>query len=400
MSAFAAVMTGKGTGAIATVQVFGDLAETIIKKIFKQVIAKPPIFKSGKILLGTIHDGTEAIDQVIIGCEGPDNFAIHCHGNPLIVEMIVQLLVKNGAELLTSEQLLAKILSTQKNLNVIAIEAKLTQPKAKTLQGTKLIANQIDAGLSKKIEQWQKNINKLSFGEISAEAEEILKNSQTAKLIIFGCKIAIVGPPNTGKSTLLNFLAGRQKAIVTDIKGTTRDWVSAQCRIDPLFVELIDTAGLDACPPKPRRRRETPDDVIEEVSQQKSVEVLQQADIVLLVLDNSQTIERLGEHLIEKISSKKVLTVLNKSDLPPRFDAGKLPRSLSNTVQISAKYGNGIEELCEKIRQICGVADFDLHSPVCFTNRQETLLKQFKDAKSTQQAASIISELLNGRLSV
>jgi len=430
MSTFAAVMTGKGTGAIATVQLFGDSARhggacrsragTIIKQIFKSVKAKTPILKPGKILLGTIRDGDETIDQVTIGCEGPDNFAIHCHGNPLIVEMIMQLLVKNGAEPITSEQLLAKILSAQKNLNTVAIEAKLTQPRAKTLQGTKIIANQISAGLSKKIEQWQKNIDKLSPGEISAEAGEILKNTRTAKLVIFGCKVAIIGPPNTGKSTLLNYLAGRQKAIVTDIKGTTRDWVSAQCRIDPLFVEFIDTAGLAACPPKPRRRRETPVDDIEKESQQKSVEILQQADIVLLVLDNSQTIEQLDEHLIEKIGSTgfqpvktrpglsraesrgwpchPVLTVLNKSDLPPKFDAGKLPRSLSNTVQISAKYGNGIENLCEKIRQIYGVADFDLHTPVCFTDRQETLLKQLKDAKSTQQATSIISELLNGQV--
>jgi tRNA modification GTPase len=383
-------MTGKGTGAIATVQLFGGSAETVIKGVFKPAKAKPPIFKPGKILLGVIHNGTETIDQVTIGCEGPDNFAIHCHGNPLIVEMIMQLLVKNGAEAVTSEQLLTEVLSAQKNLNTVALEAKLTQPKAKTIQGTKIIVNQIDAGLSKKIEYWQKNISKLSLDVISAEADEILENTQIAKLIIFGCKVALIGPPNTGKSTLLNFLAGRQKAIVTDIKGTTRDWVSAQCQIDPLFLELIDTAGL----------AEAPVDDIEKESQQKSVEILQRADLVLLVLDNSQTAEQLDEHLIEKIGGKKVLTVLNKIDLSPRFDTGKLPRSLSNTVQISAKYGNGIESLCDKIRQICGVADFDLHSSVCFTNRQENLLEKLKNAKSKEQAASLISELLNGPLSV
>ncbi len=393
-STFAAVMTGKGTGAIATVQVFGDLAEAIIKKIFKQVTAKPPILKPGKILLGTVHDGTKTIDQVNIGCEGPDNFAIHCHGNPLIVEMVMQLLVKNGAKPLTSEQLLAKILSAQKDLNTIAIEAKLTQPKAKTIQGAKIIANQIDVGLSKKIEQWQKNINTLSLSEISAEADEILKDTHTAKLIIFGCKVAIVGPPNTGKSTLLNFLAGRQKAIVTDIKGTTRDWVSAQCRIEPLYVELFDTAGLE------EKLIETPEDVIEKESQQRSVEILQQADLVLLVLDNSQPAEQLDGHLLEKIANKKVLIVLNKIDLPANFNTDSLPENLKNVVQISAKEGTGIENLCEKIRQICGIADFDLHTPVCFTNRQEALLEKLKNAKSSQQATSIITELLNGRLRV
>jgi len=395
-------MTGKGTGAIATIQVFGNSAKTIIKKIFKSVTAKPPTFKAGKILLGTIHDGFETIDQVTIGCEGPDNFTINCHGNPLIVEMIMQLLAKEGAKPLTSEQLLAKILSAQKQLNTIAIEAKLIQPKVKTIQGTRIIVNQIDAGLSKKIEQWQKNINKLSLDEISAEADEILTNSQTAKLIIFGCKVALIGPPNTGKSTLLNYLAGRQKAIVTDIKGTTRDWVSAQCRIEPLYVELTDTAGLD------EKLAASADNIVEKASQQKSVEILQKADLVLLVLDNSQTDEQLDEHLLEKIAEKLVLTVLNKSDLPARFDATCLPARLSSpksenlkdTVLISAKYGTGIENLCEEIRQICGVNTFNLKTPVCFTDRQENLLKQLKNAKSTKQAASIITELLNGRLSV
>jgi len=389
-STIAAVMTSKGTGAIATVQLFGDFAETIIKKVFKPVTAKPLTFKTGKILLGKICDGAETIDQVTIGCEGPGNFAINCHGNPLIVEMIMQLLAKDGAKLIASEQLLAEILSAQKQLNTIAIEAKLVQPKAKSIQGTKIIANQIEAGLSKKIKEWQKNTNTFSLDEISAEAEEILISSRTAKLIIFGCKAAIVGPPNTGKSTLLNCLAGRQKAIVTDIKGTTRDWVSAQCRIEPLYVELFDTAGLD----------ETPDDVIEKQSQQKSVEILQNADIILLVLDNSQTEEQLDKNLLEKISRKKILTVLNKSDLFGKLVISKLPENLKNTVQISAKYGTDIDNLCEKIRQTCGAADFDFHAAVCFTLRQENLLEQLKKAESRDHTAQIISELLNGSVSV
>ena len=142
------------------------------------------------------------------------------------------------------------------------------------------------------------------------------------------------------------------------------------------------------------------EDVIEKESQQKSVEILEKADLVLLDLDNSQAENQLDEEILKKIADKNVLTVLNKSDLHARFDTNRLPKVLANTVQISAKYGNGVENLCEKIRQIYGVADFDLHTPVCFTLRQETLLKQLKDAKSTQQATSIISELLNGRLRV
>jgi len=391
MSVFAAVVTGKGTGAISTVQVFGDTAGAVIKKIFKSTETKPAKFKTGKILLGTICDGTETIDQVIIGCEGPHSFAINCHGNPLIVEMIMQLLGRRGAKLLTAEQLLCRILSAQKTVNTIALEAKLTQARARTIEGTKIIANQIDAGLSKKIVEWLDNISALSLKQISADAERILENSKTAKLIIHGCKTIIAGPPNTGKSTLLNYLAGRQKAIVTDIKGTTRDWVSARCQIGPLAVELIDTAGLD------EKLAAAPDNTIEKKSQEKSAQILEEADLVLLVLDNSTTGDQLDDRFGEKIADKKVLTVLNKSDLPAKFDAGKLPQILTNTVQISAKFGTGIENLTERIQQLCGVAGFDLQTPVCFTSRQENLLKQLKKAKSKQQVASIVTELLNGQ---
>jgi tRNA modification GTPase len=390
MSAFAAVTTGKGTCAIAVIQLFGDSAESIIKKIFNPAGKNPAIFKPGKILLGTISDGTETIDQVTISCEGPKTIAINCHGNPLIVACLMQLLQRHRATLLTTEELLTKVFSMEKPSNTITLEAKLAQLQAKTIQGTKIIVNQANAGLTKKIEQWLHNTTSLE--QIKADTEQILKNTQKAKLIIFGCTIALSGPPNTGKSTLLNFLAGRQKAIVTDIKGTTRDWVSTQCRIGPLSAELIDTAGLD------EKLTFISEDTIEKASQQKSVEILDKADLVLLVLDNNQPADQLDEKLLERIAGKKIVTVLNKCDLPAEFDAHKLPEILSNIVQISAKLGTGIENLLKKILQICSVIDFDLHSPVCFTSRQESLLKQLKKVKSKQQAVSIITELLNGQL--
>jgi len=397
MSIFAAVMTGKGTGAISTVQVFGDEAEVVIEKIFKPTGTKPARFKTGEILLGTITDGNETIDQVTIGCEQADSFAIHCHGNPLIVADIMQLLQRRGATLLTTEQLLTKIIFAQKPINTIAVEAKLAQMKARTIQGTKIIINQVDVGLSKKAAEWLQNIDAVSLKQISAEAERILENSQTAKLIIAGCTVALIGPPNSGKSTLLNYLAGRQKAIVTDIKGTTRDWVEAVCRIESLSLRLIDTAGLDEKLPAPK-------DTVEEAAQKKSVQILEQADMVLLVLDNSQTNDQLDERLVEKIAEKLVLTCLNKSDLPAKFDTrkfirlGGLPEILSNIVPISAKEGIGVENLLEKIRQVTGVADFNLKTTVCFTDRQEDLLKQLINTKSKQQATSIITELLNGEM--
>lgn len=390
MSTLAAVMTDKGTGAIATIQIFGESAEAVLKEIFKPTDAKSATFRTGKILLGTINDGAETIDQVVIGCEADNCFAINCHGNPLIVEMIMELLRRCGAELVTAEQLLAKSLQRQEPINTIALEAKLALPKTKTLDGAKIITNQIEAGLGKKVTEWLRDINAIPLKQIKAQAWQILNNSVPARLIIAGCKSAIIGPPNTGKSTLLNCLSGRQKAIVTDIKGTTRDWVSAQCQIPPLALELFDTAGLD------ERLAAASKDAITKAAQKKSLEISEQADLILLVLDNSQPADQLELQLVKKIAKKRVLTILNKSDLPCALDITELPQTLANTVQISAELGTGLEKLAEKVLQVCGVADFDLRQPVCVTSRQENLLKKLKKARSKFEASSIVTELLNG----
>ncbi len=391
MDCYAAVMTGKGTGAISTIQVFGDSAEEVFRKIFQPAGKKPSKFETGKILLGTIHDGDKKIDQVTIGCEHPRTFAINCHGNPLLVEMIVQLLRRNGVHILTAEQLLIKIL-TEQNYNTIAIEAKLAQPKVKTLQGTKIVLNQSDSGLSKIAQDWLENLDDIDPDKIKTEAAEILQTSRTAKLIIYGCTAVLTGPPNSGKSSLLNCLAGRQKSIVTDISGTTRDWVTAECLIDSVSLELTDTAGLN------ENSSDAPDN-IEKTAQQKAIETLEQADLVLLVLDNSQQ-EKLDYQFFQKFAQKKTITVLNKSDLPAKFNTDKLPDFLSNTVKISAKTGDGIDKLAEKILQITGAADFNPQNAVCFTDRQENLVMQLTTFKSKEQAASIITELLNGRVCV
>ncbi|MGD1041458.1 MAG: GTP-binding protein [Sedimentisphaerales bacterium] len=388
MSVFAAVMTGKGTGAIATIQLYGDSAVDILKQIFTPQGLKPAEFSTGKILLGTIAAGSETIDQVTIGCEGNNTYAINCHGNPLIVERFMQLLRQQGVELLTAEQLLAK----DKSLGTIALEAKLTLPKAKTIQGTQIILNQIDSGLTASAKNWLQNPPE----KIAVEAQKIIDKSKTAKFIIFGCRVVLAGPPNTGKSTLLNQLCGRQKAIVADTKGTTRDWVSANCQIGSLVLELIDTAGLD----------EKLASDIEKAAQQTAAELIDQADIVLLVLDNSEPVNQIGKSFTNILANKKVLAVLNKSDLPfvaqrsgnlsCLFETGNMP----NAVSISAKLGTGIDYLCDEIQRLAGVENFDPNQPVCFTARQEQLLAQLTKAKSKDAAHTLITELLSGPLNV
>lgn len=389
MDVFAAVMTSKGVGAISTVQVFGSDAEKIVKKIFTPASRKITNFEQGRIYNGSISDeNNETIDYVTIGCEGVNNFAIHCHGNPLIVTAVMGLLRKNGSKLLTVEQLMAKIIAAKESINTIALEAKVAQLKAKTLAGSKIINNQITAGLNKTAVDWLEIINDDTLGEIKESAKKILDDSRSAKWIIFGCKAVITGPPNSGKSSLLNKLAGKQKAIVTNIKGTTRDYVTAECQMGGLVVELIDTAGLDG--------RDC--GIIGKQSQQKSYKLLEEIDLVLLVLDGSKTEGQLDDSLCERLASKKVITILNKSDLQERFNTKNLPHFLKNFVKVSAKTGEKIEEISKNIKKMCNY-DLNFDICVCVTSRQEELLKKLTNSESGQQGSLIIKELLDGKVS-
>ena len=394
MTAYAAVMTAKATGPIATIQLHGPSAEKIIKKIFSPDSKKTPQIKPGKILVGTIKKQNTIIDHVTIACLDEKNFAIHPHGNPIIVEKIVKLLQSNKTKIISADQLLTKTLSENKSLNTIAIEAKLNLPKAQTLTGTKLIANQIDKGLNQTAQNWLENINSIPLEKIKARARQILNDTAIAKFLIRRSILIIAGPPNAGKSTLLNSLCGKTKAVVTEIPGTTRDWVSADCQIGPLPTTLIDTAGLD------RQLDAPPQGDIEKIAQQKSLELLADADIVLLVLDLTQPADQLSHALLEKITGKNVVTVLNKSDLTQKLDEKNLPPALDQKVKISAKTGQNLEPLIEQIKKISRIDSLDLNAPICTTDRQKSLLEKLTAANSTAIASPLIQQLLNAPLRV
>lgn len=379
MNARACVTTAKGTAAIASILIEGPGAGAILAKIFKSATAKKLDLLPGNLHVGDITDNNQTVDHVVVACNGPDSFEICCHGNPLIVEAIMRLLATAGAQLTTAEEILTEKF-TAESKNAIAAESKLQQLKAATVEGVRIIAHQSSASLAHTAGKWLSNLDSLTLEQIAGECKEILARSQTAKLIIDGCKAVIAGPPNSGKSTLLNCLAGRQKAIVTDIAGTTRDWVSAECRIGPLVVEFIDTAG--------QGETLAPKDGIDRQAQNKASDLLSGCDLILFVIDTS----RPGP--IQPIQTDKPLIVIgNKSDLATAI-------CTANTVQISAKTGNGIDELTDRIQTVLGVSGFGPLQTVCFTDRQVALLKQLAAAGNKMQAKPLITELLNGRLSV
>lgn len=390
MGTLAAVMAGKGTGAIATIALYGGETQTILSKIFKPKKESNTSFDTGNLILGQVHDENGPVDEVLIGCERQDYFAVNCHGNPLIVTDIMRLLQKHGAELVSAEKILAEASLHNGESNTIAIEAKLALAKARTLEATRIILYQGHKGLSQTAKDWLEQIGSSDLTKIQTQAEDILERSAAAKPLLFGVKIVLAGPPNSGKSTLLNCLAGKQKAIVTELQGTTRDWISTECVLGKIYAEIIDTAGID-------QRLFSDNEVIEKTAQQKAKELLTAADLVLFVLDASIEAEPSLRFFAEKLTGKKSLTVLNKMDLPVRFDISQLPQNLNKTVNISAKFATGFDELIEAIGLILSVLELDSKKPICFTDRQEQLLRQITAVKTKGVAVSVISELLNGK---
>ncbi len=393
MTTFACVVTAKSAAAISTIQISGDGARAVVGKIFRPAGGNSSGFEAGSILLGDVVDGEQVVDQVVVGCEGENGFSINCHGNPLIIEMAMELLRGNGAELISAEEMLRRRYTNDPGLGAIAGEAKLARLKAVTLEGVRIIANQVGGGLESVVSGWLDGIDSLSLADISSQCESILARSESAGLIIGGGRVVIAGPPNSGKSTLLNCLAGRQKAIVTDIAGTTRDWVGAECRIESLLMELIDTAGLDD--------GLRIDDSIDRRSQEKTVELLESCDLVLLVLDGSRAAAKYkGGSVAPAIDGRKVVVVLNKSDLGAELNPEELGLNFDGCVRISAREDRGIDELIDEIRTVLGVADFDVTQAVCFTERQRRLLGDLGQAKDKRQVKSLITELLNAQACV
>lgn len=327
MKIFAAVMTSHGIGAISSIQLFGDKAGQIIEKIFRPVKKSP--FKPSKVKLGWITDKDRDIDQVTIACCDMNNFIINCHGNPLIVSEIMELLTRHKVKPVAYEDILAMSLHN-KNKNAISIESRLCQIKAKTIEATMLLAKQVESGLTKQAKTWLSDTNDISLEEIRRDISEILKKSPAADLLISGCKILLTGPANSGKSTLLNRFTGRKKAIVADIKGTTRDFVTGSCQIGPLFAELTDTAGIDPTIAK---------NEINKQARQTSVNLLEKTDVILLVIDINSDMKITD--IFDTLPAEKTIVVLNKSDLPQKLDITKLPPK--RIVTVSAEKNINIE---------------------------------------------------------
>ncbi len=382
----AAIATPLGTGGVGVIRISGDKSFEIADKIFSK-----HNLEAGKIAHGWIVDGEKKVDEVIIlpfknphSYTGEDVIEIHCHGGVNVVKNILSLVLKNGAR--TAERgEFTKRAFLNKKMDLSQAEAVADLIHAKTQNFALQSAKNLSGVLSEKISQIRGQIFETlsrivagidfpedvaepeysylieSFEKSLSEIDKILSCARSSNILRQGIKVAIVGRPNVGKSSLFNTLLNANRAIVTDIAGTTRDVIKETLDLD-VAVTLIDTAGI----------RDT-DEVgkVEEIGIEFSKQSADEADLVIFLYDSSKGITEEDKEIYELIKNKPYLEVANKCDL--------IDKKAEDKIYISTKTGEGISELRELIKS--KVCDFSIEDTEYITNeRQVDCLQKCKES--------------------
>jgi tRNA modification GTPase len=395
---YAARITPAGQAAIGTVGLLGPGAFDIASAIFRGKSDRPFKLQKDMHALGYITCENESIDQVILGVEDENFITIHCHGNPLIITQTLRLLERSGAVCISGSEFY-EIKYLPGSTNYVEYEAKIERLTAVSILGVKLIESQQGVGLASWCRDAMAMVEQQELSNLHSQAGQILTRSRFAKPFIKGARIVIAGPPNSGKSSLLNAMAGRPEAIVTDLPGTTRDFLTAPLKIASTEAELIDTAGLDDSL--------NPDDELEQMAQHSSCAFLDSADIVIYVLDSAKPLaESSLEPLTRSILPKSII-VLNKSDLPGKITPEHFTKylreksqslgisdSMPDILKVSALTGFNIAGLIETISAGLSVSAPEPGQPICFTERQSSLLAAIAEEHSAANIKTHIQQLL------
>ena len=396
-----AVSTAMANGAISIIRLSGEDSINIVNSIFKgKDLTK---VESHTINYGHIYYDNEIIDEVLITImKAPKTYTtediveINTHGSIAVINKVMEILLIKGCRLaepgeFTKRAFLNGRIDLTKSEGVIDLinsETELTRKMAiNQISGkvSDLIVNLRDKiiGLIANIEvnidyPEYEDIEVVTVNKIEKEVKEmlidlkqILKLSEDGKVLKEGIKTVIIGKPNVGKSSLLNALLEEDKAIVTDVKGTTRDIVEGSILVDGVKLNLIDTAGV---------REST--DVVEKIGIEKSLNLIEEAQLILLVLDASEELSEEDKFILEKTKDKKRIVILNKTDL------SKVNDYHDEVISISAKNNIGIEKIKEKIKELFNVSDILNTNSTYFTNaRQISLLKLAIEALYSVESA-------------
>lgn len=388
-----AISTALGVGAISIIRVSGDEAIDIVNKIFDKDLTKK---ESNTINYGHIVYNGEIIDEVMVSImKSPKTFTkediveINSHGGVAVTNKVLEILLLEGArlaepgeftkraflngriDLVEAESIMDLIESkteTSRKLAISGMEGKVSKLVKNIIDNlVKVNANievnidypeyeDIEIVTKEKIEEMSKYINK--------ELTKLLNESENGKLIKDGINTLILGRPNVGKSSILNKLIEEDKAIVTSVAGTTRDIVEGQIRVNGILLNIIDTAGV----------RET-EDIVEKIGVEKSLSLVNDADLIILVFNNNEKLTDEDKKLLEYTKEKKRIIVINKIDLENNLDISNLKNE--RIVKVSALKDSGIENLKNEINDMFNLEEINLGDFTYLSNsRQISLVKK------------------------
>ena len=386
----AAISSALGVGAISIIRISGEKSIEIINKIFDKDLTNA---NSHTIHYGHILDNKEIIDEVLVSImKAPKTFTkediieINCHGGINTTNKVLELVLSNGARLAEPGEFTKRAFLNGR-IDLTQADGIMNLIEAKTDISRKMSINQLNGQVSNFIKNLRTelvdiisnievNIDYPEYEDIEVVSTEkiypqvlsikenletIIKKSEDGKIINEGINIGIIGKPNVGKSSLLNNLLEEEKAIVTDIEGTTRDIVEGKIIINGIVCNIIDTAGI----------RET-DNIVEQIGVNKSLNIINSSDLIIMILNNNEKITEEELELLSKIKNKNHIIAINKTDLE-----NKLELDIENPIKISVKNNTGIEDIKNRITEIFNLDKISTTDMSYLSNaRSISLLKQ------------------------
>ena len=401
IAAIATAMTPSGIG---IVRISGEDALTIIQKIYRSPKNRKNLFEcsSHTIHYGYIYDGDEMIDEVmVLLMKAPNTYTredtveIDCHGGVFVMKRILETVIKYGARPAEPGEFTKRaflngridlsqaesVIDVIQSKNEFALKSSLNQLKGAVLQNIKAIRGNIihEIAYIESALDDPEHISMDGYGEalkekitvISEQIQKLLDSADNGRILKEGISTVIVGKPNAGKSSLMNILVGEDRAIVTDIAGTTRDILEEQINLGGISLNIIDTAGI----------RNT-SDVVEKIGVSKAKEYVAKADLTIYVIDSSTELDENDFDIMELLDEQHSIVLLNKSDLTPVTTEETVKKHLNaKVISISAKNHTGIQELEDTIKEMFFHGEVSLNDEVYITNvRQKTSLQEALDS--------------------